>query len=116
EKTYPERPMMLAAQMHVGPLPAADELRKYNDVLPGLANRIVVMTESQSAHRQKIENKKINFRFLGQVFAFVICMTAIITGFFLILRGYHIEGSIFSGTGLAAILAVFLVERFTERK
>lgn len=43
------------AELHSGPLPSADMLRKYNEVLPGAAERIFNMAERQSEHRMLLE-------------------------------------------------------------
>ena len=42
-----------------GPLPPPVMLREYNEVQPGMADRIVAMAEKQSAHRLEIENKGV---------------------------------------------------------
>lgn len=40
---------------HSGPLPDPDTLQRYEQVLPGLAERILVMAEKQSEQRQGLE-------------------------------------------------------------
>ena len=42
-----------------GPFPHPDILKKFNDVVPGSAERIIKMAEDQSAHRKELENKVI---------------------------------------------------------
>src|SRR5438034_5455816 len=49
----------LIAQSFSGPLPPPDALAKFEQVLPGLADRIMKMAEKQSAHRQSIERNVI---------------------------------------------------------
>lgn len=44
---------------HQGPIPAPEELVKYESLCPGLADRIVRMAESQMAHRQGLEQKAV---------------------------------------------------------
>lgn len=44
---------------HSGPLPDPDTLQRYEQVLPGLAERIVAMAEKQSDHRQSLERAVI---------------------------------------------------------
>ena len=40
-------------EAHSGPLPDPSSLQKYNDVLPGAAERIIHMAEQQQGHRQR---------------------------------------------------------------
>ena len=43
-----------------GPLPPPAMLQQYNEIEPGLADRIVKMAEGQSAHRKDLESKVIS--------------------------------------------------------
>jgi len=47
------------AEVFSGPLPPPSVLSQYNQVVPGAAERIIAMAESQSEHRQQLENKVI---------------------------------------------------------
>lgn len=42
-----------------GPLPPPAVLEKYNQILPGAAERILQMTEEQSRHRRSLESQVI---------------------------------------------------------
>ncbi len=44
------RSAALAVEHRSGPLPAADEIAKYEIALPGAANRIIIMAETQQSH------------------------------------------------------------------
>ena len=44
-----------ASFLHVGPIPPPEVLAQYEEVLPGLADRIMVEAERQTAHRQAAE-------------------------------------------------------------
>lgn len=95
-------------------------LRSYEDVFPGCAERIVAMAERQSSHRQAIERDRIKAtnktEHWGQVFAFILAMSTILGGVYLISIGKD-------GTGLAAILTalgslvgVFLYGKYTQTR
>lgn len=47
------------ASLHAGPLPSADEMEKYEAVLPGAADRIVKMAEGQADHRAELETEAL---------------------------------------------------------
>jgi uncharacterized membrane protein len=59
-------------EIREGPLPESEELARYEAVVEGAANRIIVMAEKQSDHRRAIEAKVIggdNIRaYLGMTF------------------------------------------------
>ena len=98
-----------------GPLPPPEALERYNQILPGVAERIVVMAESQHAHRLGLEKHVIHSNVaaqkLGTVLGFIVAMTVVIGGTWLVHEGK-------SGQGLAAILAslVSLVGVFVYSK
>ena len=45
----------IQTSLYAGPIPPADELARYETALPGAADRILKMAESQQAHRQEAE-------------------------------------------------------------
>ncbi|MBU6321274.1 MAG: DUF2335 domain-containing protein [Patescibacteria group bacterium] len=106
--------------IHAGPLPAPEDLARYEQVLPGLADRIMAMAESQAKHRQSLESRVIWFdgtrATLGLLFGLVIALAGVIGGVLLVTRGY-------SGSGLASILvplgvivAAFIYQKRSESK
>ena len=48
------------AEQHSGPLPHPQTLAEYDEVMPGLAERIVAMAEGDLAHRQDMQRKMFN--------------------------------------------------------
>lgn len=48
------------AHLHVGPLPHPDTLARYEEVLPGSAERILAMAERQSDHRMGLERAAVH--------------------------------------------------------
>ena len=85
-------------------------------MLPGSADRILIMAEKQAAHRQKMEATQIQAEsrdgLLGVWFAFLLgvgCMiVAVITIIFVPNTAGAICGTIFGTTGIASIIASFL--------
>jgi len=84
-----------------GPLPPPEVLEKYNQVAPGLAERIISMAEKQSTHRQGLERTVVEsnayVQKVGPFLGFIVAMTAVGGGIELILKGKD-------GYGLAAII------------
>lgn len=103
-------------EMFSGPLPPPEMFEKYERVLPGLADRITKMAESQSEHRQKLETSVINFdkikSLLGLVFAFLIVICAIVAGTFLIFKGKPWGGSVIALFPLSTIVGMFIYQQY----
>ena len=103
-----------------GPLPPPEILAKYNDAVPNGAERIVAMAEKQMQHRHDLEkavieaNCKTQKR--GPIFGFIVSMTAIIGGIYLILQGKNTEGLAAIITALTALAVVFIVGRKQQQK
>jgi uncharacterized membrane protein len=88
-----------------GPLPPPEILQRYNEIVPGAADRIIKMAESQHCHRQALEKSVVASNVfsqkLGLGFGFVIAITAIGGGIWLSAIGK-------SGVGLTAIIGALV--------
>ena len=99
-----------------GPLPPPAILKQYDEIEPGLANRIVCMAEKEQEHRHGCENKcvKADSRdsLLGIVSAFLICVSMIYAGVKIVLGVPHISGllsgSVISMAGFGGVIGVII--------
>ncbi|MFD1548208.1 DUF2335 domain-containing protein [Levilactobacillus fuyuanensis] len=111
--------MSVRESLFSGPLPSPDQFLKYNQVLPGAADRILTMAEKQMAHRQSIEDKVVvsNTRnsMMGVISAFILALTAICGGIYLAVIG-HSYGTLLSLTGLGSLIYVFIYGTRSSRK
>lgn len=114
--------MTLAAfsASYAGPLPPADQIRAYEEVLPGSAGRILAMAERQHEHRQKLERVTVeeaaNRSWWGLRLGFVIAILVIGVGAAAIFTGHALAGFALI-IGQAGILAgVFVYGRVDQRK
>jgi len=101
-------------------LPPPEILRKYDELLPGSAERIIAMAERQGAHRQGLESEVVisnckNER-LGMVFCFVICAMAIVAGIYAVKTGKEGFGIAAIVSALAAPMAVFIYGKSRQKK
>jgi uncharacterized membrane protein len=107
-------------EITIGPIPPPAHLEQYEHILPGSADRILSMAERQSAHRQVLESKVIKSdirnSLVGLIFGFIIGMTGVTSGFYLIYLGKILEGSIFSGVTIAALVSTFIYGSQQRRK
>ncbi len=110
-----------------GPLPPPKMLREYEEVLPGLAGRIAdradkeqIFRHSATDYAQKTERRELNIRavsiILGQVFGFIIGMTAVGGGVYLLAVGRDTGGLVTIITGLTALVAVFIGGKLLQQK
>ena len=101
------------AQAHfAGPLPLPEHLSEYERISPGAAERIIRMAELQADHRRATESKVVDSGIRsasrGQIFAFVIGMTAVLGGIGLMASDKSITGVATSLSALAALVGVFV--------
>ena len=103
-----------------GPLPPPDVLAKYNDALPGAAERIVSMAERQSAHRQDIEkivvSSNAHAQKVGPYLGFVVAMTAVGGGIYLMAHGDDVYGLASVIGALASLAGVFIYGKTKQKQ
>ncbi len=111
---------VITAQSFSGPLPTPDVLRRYEEVIPGSAERIISMAERQGSHRQDLESTVVSSNItnerLGMIFGFVICLVAICGGIYAVAHGKSAEGIAAIIAPLAALVAVFVYGKSRQRR
>lgn len=100
------------AEAYVGPLPQAEQLAKYGEVLPDAPERIITMAEQEAIHRRSLERWIVKGdvirSILGVIFAFLLGVGALGFGTYLVINGAPITGTIFAGAGLASLVYAFI--------
>ena len=103
-----------------GPVPPPHLLAAYNEAFPGCAERIVAMAESQGTHRQRIETAVVKAQVAaelrGQVFSFLLALTAIVTGGVLISYGRNVAGLIAILAAIGTPAGVFVYGKRQQAK
>jgi len=80
------------------------------------------MARIEGEHRRSMESQSLQANIeamrrqfsearLGQVFAFIIALTFMIGGAYVIIRGYAWPGTVLSGVGLGGIVTSFILGR-----
>lgn len=105
-------------ESHRGPLPPARELRNYDVVLPGAAERIVAMAEREQAHRHTLEAKivddEVSLRRRGQLAALgaLLVMLGIVALF--VIMGAPEPGAWFGAVIIVGVVTAFLGQRLLQ--
>lgn len=109
--------------LFTGPIPPPDLLRAYENILPGLADRVVSMAEKEGDHRRRQETKgldaEIEVNFLlatsytadvkrGQKFALCIGICAITVGGLVAVLGQPVVGGLLGTGGLIGLVKAFI--------
>lgn len=102
------------------PLPPPHMLEQYERVLPGVSERLVTQMESQTAHRQGLENRTINANIRnekrGQLYAFILSALAILGAFYLIAAGKDRYGIYIFITTFASLVTIFVVGKVQQSR
>jgi uncharacterized membrane protein len=103
-----------------GPLPAPDVIGGYEKVLPGSADRIIRMAEKEQDHRHALQGRSqthlVRLTFVGQLFAFVLGISGILGGIYLVKNDKSIVGFSVFFTSLAALVGLFLFNQSRQSK
>lgn len=107
-------------EMYQGPIPHPDTLRKYEEISPGFADRIIRMTEDQLHHRVELENKVIDSKIkdsrLGMILGFILSLITIGIGAYLIVLGKDVIGFSLVIGNLASLVVAFIYATNSNRK
>lgn len=110
----------VAEYRHSGPIPDPMTLQRYDQIIPGAANRILLMAEEQATHRKEIEKIVIKSRsrdsLLGIISGFLLAFTTIVAGTLVMLKGQVWGGAVLGSAGLVGLVAVFIYGTNSNRK
>lgn len=115
------RPALVAAYHHEGPLPPPEQLAKYDEAVPGLAERIVTMAEDEGRHRRDLEQRDVRIRArgesLGLIAAVLICLAVNGLAAYALTLGASAEAVAMIVAEIAGLAGVFVLGRKqAERK
>ncbi len=101
-----------SAGFYSGPLPPPEVLKRFDEIVPGSAERIITMAEEQSIHRKNLEKQviysDISRSKWGQILGFVIAIVGLGVSGVVAIYGNAIAGSIIGVGTLASLVSVFM--------
>jgi len=108
------------AELYAGPLPHPDTLAKFEQILPGSADRILKQAEAQTEHRIELEKKVVSAdiikSYMGLIFGFLIGMVGILGGIYLATLGFDVYGPILSGGSFVTLVVAFIYGTKSRRQ
>lgn len=104
--------IVFAQQFYGGPLPQAEEMERYNRIIPNGADRIMTLAEKQAEHRRSLESKVIPGQMrqgaVGQWMGFIIAILVLGAGIYSLYLGETgVAKTIFAVT-IIGLVALFL--------
>lgn len=103
-----------------GPLPPPEVLQRYDQITPGLADRIVRMAEKNQDHRHNLENtvipSRVKLEQRGQIIGALLGIAMIISGTAIVATGMPIVGVSIIGTTAVALAGLFVYTDRSKRK
>jgi uncharacterized membrane protein len=110
---------VLLQESFSGPLPKPEILTKYNEAVPNGAERIFVMAEKQSDHRQWLEKHALSGdskrSYCGLFTGAFIALAVLGGGVWCILEGHDAAGATFISIDLVSIVSVFVIGGTRQR-
>ncbi|MBE2990324.1 DUF2335 domain-containing protein [uncultured Sneathia sp.] len=116
-----KKSLKLVSETFSGPLPHPDVLEKYKNIKNDAPDIIFRMAENQNEHRLSLEkqeqdniinlrtmqvNNEIKYNYIALILMFIIIMTLIIIGAFLILKDKNVSGYISLGVAIIGVLKI----------
>lgn len=86
---------------HIGPLPPPSTLERYDEALPGLAERVVGRMEQESDHRHTLDKR-------GQLIAAILGAGGLIGGLGAIFTNHDWAGVAVIASGVAPLVFAFV--------
>lgn len=118
-----QRAVILAAikqESFSGPLPHPQNFEGYEKVLPGSADRIIKMTESQVNHRINIEGqivkRSLNQKTLGIIIGGVATVIILFVATYLALKGHDWLAGVMVTTTILGVITVFVLGSKPDNK
>jgi len=107
-------------EMFSGPMPHPDILARYDEIVPGAAERILVMAENQAKHRQEIEKlvvqSKVNDSKRGLNYGFIISLAFLFVAAFLGYMGREIVASVLGAIDIVALASTFIYGNVSSKR
>lgn len=118
--TQPPNVSVSHSQFYQGPLPPAQQLQQYEQIQPGFAERVLVLTEGEAEHRRQLETEILKVSkwatIRGQVFGFVSVLVLSLVCTYALYLGHSAAASAIAAATLVSMGGAYLINRQVEKK
>lgn len=101
-----------------GPLPQPEALAKYDQIVPGAAERILRMAEKEMEHRHDVDvsatKHAVRVTYLGIIFAFIAVLILSGAVIFALHKGYDTVAGAIAVGAIAAVAGVFITAKVKQ--
>lgn len=108
----PDKREAVYSAIFSGPIPPASELKAYEDVVEGAANRIIKIAEGEAEHRRKQEEKMVNSSCgdsrLGLWLGFFMGLASLALSGAIAIFASPTAGSILAFASISSLVGVFV--------
>lgn len=118
EKFSPPQQFLVQEQLQItsGPLPSPDVLARYVEVLPDAAERVFRMAEKEQNHAHWIARFGVISQVVGMAAGFVLILTGMLGGLWLVYKDKPLQGFTAFFAGLAVLGGGYWMQRKTAIK
>ena len=106
------RQIAVQQQSWHGPLPSPEQLARFNQVLPGCAERIVRMAEQEGEHSREVQMRAVKGtvrgQYIGQFSALAVAAGCLVASYNLAMSGHDAVAGILGGGTLTTVVLAFL--------
>ena len=110
--SLPQGKLQQVSQQYSGPIPPPEILYNFDQIIPGAAERILVMAEENGKHQREIEKAALTLASdevkRGQRFGLTIGILAFTTCIIALILGSEKTAIALGGTTLIGLVAVFV--------
>lgn len=114
------RAVGMQIKTHSGPLPPAEVLQEYNQLIPNGAERIMRMAEKQQDHRMDLENRVVNSQLKessrGQWMGYTLALAGLGTAILSTIYGHEVAATIIGSIDMVGLVYLFVNGKTQQRK
>jgi uncharacterized membrane protein len=96
-----------------GPIPPPQWLQGYEQIVPGSADRLIVLAEDEAVHRRGVERAEGFYKMLSLVFAFILAAVVLGAGIYFVATGRSVAGLTLLVVQVVALAGVLLTRKLS---
>lgn len=117
-KPVQQREITHVQEQYSGPIPPPEILNGFNQIVPGAAERILVMAEENGRHQREMEKAALTFASdtvrRGQIYGLVIGILAFTTCLVALYLGSENTAMTIGGVTITGLVTVFVTNKFKK--